>query len=1340
MKLFSALRRGKGASLRDLFADSYYLARYRDVRESGNPAWDHYVRFGMAEDRQPRGDFDPVYYRARHRDEIGVDAPFHHWATVGRARGWRGHPWIDDPSVNDAALMRELFDADFYLQKSPDVARAGTDPFEHFLSHGWKEGRDPAPWFRIDDYLDMNPEVRETGVNPFSHYVLVGRAKGLAPAHARADAPQSAPIDLFQYDLIASEFDADFYLTQLSESDEQPDDPVAHYMNDGAAKGLNPNPWFSTLGYLANNADVQAAGVNPFFHYLCQGIHEGRSYQIEAAPAAPAAAPAPASNAAEMFAEHLAFASPGPDHETLDPAILRSRAPRAKLIAYYLPQFHAIAENDAWWGAGFTEWRNIVRGQPRYRGHQQPRVPEQLGFYDLNDVGVMKRQVELAKTAGLHGFCFYYYNFNGRRILEKPIEAFLGDKSIDFPLALMWANENWTRTWDGMDRSVLLQQEHRREDEPAFLADVARHFADPRYIRIDGRPLFFVYRPGQIPDARERFADWRAHWEKQHGVRPLLFMAQGFNDIDPRPYGLDGAIEFPPHKICQGMRPLNPGLELFDPTFTGHVVSYAETVERSLREPAPEFPLIKTATPSWDNEARRPGRGMTLQGATPAHYERWLRALVAFAEDHPVHGERFVAVNAWNEWAEGAYLEPDVYHGAAYLNATARALSGAPAAPELARHPLVLFGHDAYRHGAQLLVRNLAEATGGQFGFDVHIAVCGDGPLLEDYRRLAKSCVTLQRNDHDEGVNVARRLVGKGVSRAIVNTTVCGWMTPILKDAGFRVASLIHELPALIGEYGLEADAEAIADSADVVIFPAALVRDAFLGVSGPARGEVKVRPQGLYRDDIVPRSPEERKRLRAALDIPLDAKVVINVGYADMRKGFDVFLRAARALCARRKDAYFLWVGEGTPDATRWQMADIAAAGLADRIQLTGYTETVADYYAIADVFFLTSREDPFPSVVMEAFAAGAPIVAAQGVCGTNDLVAAYGRLVGLTDDQGHVDAIEAAFETPAAARAKSTALVRERFRFDDYCFDLVQTVYPDLPKVSVVVPNYNYARYLDARLNSIFRQTHPVFEVIVLDDMSTDESLETMAEVAAAARRKIEIVANETNSGSVFRQWRKGVERARGDYVWIAEADDDCAETFLQTLLARMTRDHANFGFTDSWQVGSYGERLGASYRPYLGEEVPGAFEASFSMDGRDFAGRFLSVKNVILNVSGAVFRRQALLDAMDKVGDDLFGYKVAGDWRLYVELCAQPDAVVAYEASALNGHRRHASSVTHSLNNQKHFAEIRDVQDRAEAFAGPLPAALGVTREAYLKKVAKYLGLDKSQERYKGTWKAI
>jgi len=379
----------------------------------------------------------------------------------------------------------------------------------------------------------------------------------------------------------------------------------------------------------------------------------------------------------QLFVEHKSFVGPGPNFENLAPMAGGSLTSRAKVLAYYLPQFHQVAVNDAAWGAGFTEWRQLARGIPRFAGHMQPRIPRDQGFYNLADSEVMRKQIKLARDAGIHGFCFYHYSFDGQRVLETPVERLLQDPTLDFPFCLIWANENWTRTWDGSNQDIILRQTYNEFFDQTMIDDFARHMVDPRYIRIDGRPLLIIYRPGHIPNIRRKMDRWREMFQQQYGLEPLLFMSQIFFDSDPRKFGLDGAVEFPPHKLNENLRPINGQLQLYDADFQGHVFAYDDVVQASLSEGPQPFPLVKCAIPSWDNEPRRPGRGLVVHGSTPMKFQAWMEALVQHAQDNPVYGESLVCVNAWNEWAEGAYLEPDVHHGAAYLNAVSRVLHGA---------------------------------------------------------------------------------------------------------------------------------------------------------------------------------------------------------------------------------------------------------------------------------------------------------------------------------------------------------------------------------------------------------------------------------------------------------------------------------------------------------------------------------------------------------------------------------------------------------------------------------------------------------------------------------------
>lgn len=345
----------------------------------------------------------------------------------------------------------------------------------------------------------------------------------------------------------------------------------------------------------------------------------------------------------------------------------------AKVISFYLPQFHPIPENDAWWGKGFTEWTNVRTAEPQFAGHYQPRIPGDLGYYNLQDVEVQRRQIALAKLYGIHGFCFYYYWFDGHRLLEAPIESYLRNPDLDLPFCLCWANENWTRRWDGDDRDVLIGQRHSPEDDVAFIADVARHMRDPRYLCVDGRPILLVYRPDLLPSAKDTARRWR-NWCRDNGVGEIyLVSTQSFDKSDPAKFGLDATVEFPPNNsmppdISHRVTPVND-------TCVCTVYDWRVFVERSRAYKTPRYKLFRGVCPSWDNTARRKSGGTVFLGNSPQGYQEWLlNAVVETSRRFENPDERLVFVNAWNEWAEGAYLEPDQRHGYAYLEATRQAL------------------------------------------------------------------------------------------------------------------------------------------------------------------------------------------------------------------------------------------------------------------------------------------------------------------------------------------------------------------------------------------------------------------------------------------------------------------------------------------------------------------------------------------------------------------------------------------------------------------------------------------------------------------------------------------
>ncbi len=377
-----------------------------------------------------------------------------------------------------------------------------------------------------------------------------------------------------------------------------------------------------------------------------------------------------------LFEQYRANVEPGPEYDDGSdvPSLPADKAVR--IIAFYLPQFHAVPENDQWWGEGFTEWTNVTKALPRFSGHYQPRLPGGLGFYDLSNVDVLRRQAGLARSYGIEGFCFHHYWFAGRRLLDTPLRNLLENPDIELPFCVNWANENWTRRWDGSESSILMAQAHSPEDDLAFARSLEPLFDDRRYIRIGGRPLLMLYRPSLLPDAAATVERWRDHFRRR-GDDPFIVMPQVFDDNDPRRYGMDGAAGFPPHRARTAVAPIPPPGKLFEGDYRTELRFYDSIALDSIEYRPTGFRLFPGVCPNWDNEARSPGRGQALVGSTPRKYGEWLEAASRWIVASAPPEERIVFVNAWNEWAEGTYLEPDRHYGFAYLAETARALARA---------------------------------------------------------------------------------------------------------------------------------------------------------------------------------------------------------------------------------------------------------------------------------------------------------------------------------------------------------------------------------------------------------------------------------------------------------------------------------------------------------------------------------------------------------------------------------------------------------------------------------------------------------------------------------------
>jgi len=479
-------------------------------------------------------------------------------------------------------------------------------------------------------------------------------------------------------------FDVKYYLFTYSDVRQKNIEPIAHYIKHGAKEGRNPSGKFNTLFYLESNPDVVESKINPFVHYILHGKNEGREPMIKkiireirdngfksTANKIKDKVNTNIQNKQKIIIEDFAFQfkqNNKKDEQYIDFETKDELETDIKLIAFYLPQFHPIEQNDMAWGKGFTEWTNVTKAIPQFKGHYQPRLAGELGYYDLRLKEVQKRQIELAKNYGLHGFCYHYYWFDGKKVMDTPLQNILDNKDLDFPFCINWANENWTKRWDGLDNEVILKQNHTPDDDLSFLKAITPILLDNRYIKINGKSLLMIYRPTIFPNIKKTVQKWR-EYARESGIGELyLVLTHAFEHTDPIEIGFDAATEFAPNSFP--LKDITNTQEFFNSNYSGNIYDYKSAINHSVSFKKPKYTKFRSLCPSWDNEARKPGKGTTLLGASPHSYKKWLEYILYYTHNNFVKEEKLIFINAWNEWAEGAYLEPDRKFGYSYLDAT----------------------------------------------------------------------------------------------------------------------------------------------------------------------------------------------------------------------------------------------------------------------------------------------------------------------------------------------------------------------------------------------------------------------------------------------------------------------------------------------------------------------------------------------------------------------------------------------------------------------------------------------------------------------------------------------
>lgn len=673
-----------------LFDRDWYVTTYQDVVLSGIPPLAHFIRIGMKIGRDPGPKFNTGYYLSQLPEgALEGQAPLLHYLRRGRAEGLR--PCAPEPVPTRPAAAA--------APQSGPVFRSGADAFmlrglrpmaEVAVVVNVTEAADWARALALLPRLQMPHDLFLLGAVDAGAAVYGGLTVSVTETGAADAAGEARAFRRLAGSDVFDDYRAVLWLAPA----EGEADGLAEAVGLAAAFCADPDWGLGAMRLTATEAagagDLGAAVGAALTRHGLSLPESGFSLPSGAAiwvqplllrgldPTDSSGRSAALGLLSVLAAEAGLEVRRGP-RQTAVAAAARRR--EVKTIAFYLPQFHPIPENDLWWGKGFTEWLNVTRARPLFRDHYQPRVPSELGYYDLRLEETQVAQSELARAFGIHGFCYYYYWFDGRKLLNHPIEQMARSSRIDSGFCVCWANENWSRNWDGQSRHVLMEQTYSMDSNVALIRELIPMMKDPRWIRHQGKPVMMVYRISIIPNWRETAAAWREECRKAGlGEIHLCAVRFGLEPLqgEPREHGLDSYVLFPPHEAAR--RDLRDRVRDLDAGFSGQIFDYTAVVDGDLDRfgAGYDWPVHRGAMLAWDNTARRLTDARIFHGATPFGFRRWIKGILDQESRYNADDESLIFINAWNEWAEGTYLEPDQRWGRSYLRAIASAVAATP--------------------------------------------------------------------------------------------------------------------------------------------------------------------------------------------------------------------------------------------------------------------------------------------------------------------------------------------------------------------------------------------------------------------------------------------------------------------------------------------------------------------------------------------------------------------------------------------------------------------------------------------------------------------------------------
>ena len=1203
------------------------------------------------------------------------------FSRIGGRMFFRIAEKIRSGCLYEAYLLKitPLFDADWYKERHPEVS----DPMQHYLTEGWRLGYDPSPLFSAEHYVKSYPEVNS---NPLIHFLEYGYCHGFEVSAVPPVLP-APPEEESDRELLAQSplFDAKWYLSVNTDVAQAGLDPITHYLEYGYKDPRDPSPYFQTRAYYEANPDVLAASLNPLVHYLRSGCRENRSC-IGSAPGFEPLANVLAA-ASGLFDEKwylqrnpdLVNADIRPVEHYMTSGWREGREPSGRFsgrdylylnpdIKYALVQplshfiFSGIAE-----GRKHGSFCNEVDECQTY--HQLAVVP---ALYDKNDSqGILSgKKHRIAVHLHLYYTDMADYFVSRLKMIPGKFDLFISLPTSDETGRY---RDYFSDALPNVDSVEVVHTPNRGRDIAPLIVTFGKKLMEYDFIA--------HIHTKRSPHARQQLAGWLDYIMRHLFGSPeqvkFIFSLLEQNDrmVFPPPY---------------------PKLDYDDSGWGRNYERIRDCIEKypflNLKS-LPKYIVFSKGSMFW-------ARGAAMTGFLdlPLTYEDFPEEPINSDSTlaHVLERLTLLQTASHGDPADMLFLkeELDDYVRYQIMQEKLSRFSDLFSEPAMASRKLVLVSHDSDRSGAPTLALHIAE-TLKTLGYRLHIIILKRGEVFQDFEKYGFVHL-IELESIDKINSILPFLKEAGFDQVLLNTVISGSLAPLFYEAGFHAVTLIHEMSFSIEGYQWQHFAALAIAGSEKIVMPSTVVAESWkkIGLEVP-KEKLIINPQGNYcrkkTDKELDRASCHREICRE-LHLPDDSKIVLAASaFLEKRKGVAAFIDTAILLKESQPRIFFIWLGSDSLSLLKEE--DIASKlAETDNCLFLGFRPDLSHFMAAADIFFLPSLADPFPTVALQAAEEGTPVVLCDGCTGSVDFCKKF--RAGVVKDysaRAFADEITRLLgdaEIYAEVSRGIRNFGKEFHSVRQYVIELL-TYYPDgLKKISCIVPNYQYERYLPERLESIVKQDYPLYEIVFLDDCSTDGSLQVAEKILAGTEIDSKILTNEKNSGSVFRQWFKGIEAAKGDFVWIAEADDACAPEFLRKIMPAFNDPGVYLSYAQSCLMDSEGKVYNANFKTHT-DSVSSVKWLHNYISPVDFEiNDGLAVKNVIPNASAIAIRKSAV-EQINK--DLLFRFKVAGDWIFYLELLK--GGRIAYTPEVLNYYRRHNVSVV-SKNMTRNYQEIEMV----------------------------------------------